>query len=111
MSYIPTCPGTKVNGHSTDGLVHGTMCRQAIEDLPECMAQHYAVTAVQRLRRAFAEEGAVAHGEATEFAEAEAEGDGGYQVSAAVVPKRLKIFRIWFKDRQIAHLSCPKRKR
>lgn len=41
------CPGTSINGDRVDGLVHGTMCRVAIEDLPECMANHYTVEATQ----------------------------------------------------------------
>lgn len=47
MTLSHTCEGTRINTQHPDGLVHGTMCRTAIEDLPECMANHYTVEAVQ----------------------------------------------------------------
>ncbi len=47
MSAKPECYGTITNGDPTSGLVCGKTCRRAIEDLPECMANHYTVEAIQ----------------------------------------------------------------
>ena len=47
MTATASCKGTAINGSLSDGLAHGTMCRRAVEDLPECMARHFKIGAVQ----------------------------------------------------------------
>lgn len=47
MTAVQSCSGTAINGSLADGLAHGTMCRRAVEDLPECMARHFKIGAVQ----------------------------------------------------------------